>query len=275
MTRRRRFISYAVILGVGLALGGLGLAVASGLVRTGTSKGTPIFSVRPTGVGLPLVGASGTIGAGDYASALKDYHDSGKYGADLRAVDERARDYLLNRVRALRAHPCRAKRGGAPPWPGKRACAPPKPALVLDIDETSLSNYKYISQSNFSGTLGALALGVANADDPPIRPTLNLFNAARRNRIAVFFITGRPDNIPGVRSRTVANLHSAGYDGWAGLSLNPGGLATVPYKSGERAKIEQEGYRIVANVGDQESDLQGGHADRAFKLPNPFYFIGP
>jgi hypothetical protein len=29
------------------------------------------------------------------------------------------------------------------------------------------------------------------------------------------------------------------------------------------------------NVGDQESDLQGGHVVRAFKLPNPFYFIGP
>ena len=33
------------------------------------------------------------------------------------------------------------------------------------------------------------------------------------------------------------------------------------------------GYRIIANVGDQESDLTGGGADRSFKLPNPFYFI--
>jgi hypothetical protein len=29
----------------------------------------------------------------------------------------------------------------------------------------------------------------------------------------------------------------------------------------------------VVNLGDQESDLDGGHAERAFKLPNPFYFI--
>jgi hypothetical protein len=29
----------------------------------------------------------------------------------------------------------------------------------------------------------------------------------------------------------------------------------------------------VVNMGDQESDLDGGHADRAFKLPNPFYFV--
>jgi len=29
----------------------------------------------------------------------------------------------------------------------------------------------------------------------------------------------------------------------------------------------------VANVGDQLSDLAGGHAGRDFKLPNPFYHI--
>ena len=59
------------------------------------------------------------------------------------------------------------------------------------------------------------------------------------------------------------------------MNVSTSSTKTVPYKSGERAKIEQRGYRIIANVGDQESDLQGGHADRAFKLPNPFYFIGP
>ncbi|MDQ0403073.1 hypothetical protein J2S50_001622 [Streptomyces sp. DSM 40167] len=30
---------------------------------------------------------------------------------------------------------------------------------------------------------------------------------------------------------------------------------------------------IVANVGDQYSDLRGGHADRTYKLPNPTYFV--
>jgi hypothetical protein len=34
-----------------------------------------------------------------------------------------------------------------------------------------------------------------------------------------------------------------------------------------------QGYRIVASVGDQYSDLAGGHEAAAFKLPNPFYFL--
>ena len=48
---------------------------------------------------------------------------------------------------------------------------------------------------------------------------------------------------------------------------------TVDYKSGARKAIEDQGYRIVANVGDQYSDLAGGHSGVAFKLPNPFYFL--
>jgi hypothetical protein len=277
MSRGRRAIRYGLVFAAGLVLGGAALAAGANLVKTSTSKGTPILSVRPTGVGLPLVGASGTVGAGDYAQSLKNYHNSGAYRRDLQTVDSHARSYIRRRVTGIRAavarRCARAKHSARPAR--RQACSPRKPALVLDIDETSLSNYKYISNSNFTNIVGALALGVANADDPAIGPTLRLFNAARSEGVAVFFITGRPDNIPGVRSQTVKNLHSAGYNHWAGLSLNPGGVATVPYKSGERVKIEHKGYRIIANVGDQESDLQGGNADRAFKLPNPFYFIGP
>jgi hypothetical protein len=33
------------------------------------------------------------------------------------------------------------------------------------------------------------------------------------------------------------------------------------------------GHTIMANVGDQWSDLAGGHAAMDFKVPNPFYFI--
>jgi hypothetical protein len=248
----------AVFVAGALAASAIGIAVGE-IKHTSTSDGTPIHSVRPTGVGLPLVGAEGTLGAGDYADSLKDYHDSGAYDQDLKKVGRAAGRYLKKRVAALRARP------------GPTG----KLALVLDVDETSLSNYSYISSTNFSGTLLQLALAVVGANDPPIEPTLDLYNLAQRKGVKVFFITGRPESIPQVREQTEGNLESAGYEDWAGLTLNPGGEGTVEYKSGERAQIEKKGFRIILNVGDQESDLQGGHADRAFKLPNPFYFIGP
>ena len=256
--RRARSHLATFVAGAALATG-IGIAAGGPLKQTSKTDGTPILSVDPTGVGLPLVGAEGTVGLGDFAAAVKAYHDSGEYEKDLTAVDRAAKRYLARRVRQLRAKPGPLKR---------------KPALVLDIDETSLSNYSYISLTNFTGVIAGLALAVAAADDPAIQPTLRLVRFAQRKRVAVFFITGRPGNIPQVREQTEANLESAGYSDWKGLALNPGGLETIEYKSGERAAIEREGYRIIANVGDQESDLAGGHADRAFKLPNPFYFIG-
>lgn len=257
---------------VALLTGAIALAASFGdsneFRETAVSDGTPIYGIHPTGEGLPLVGARGTVGAGDYAPALKGYHDSGAYIMDVEAVDQNAEDFLARRLRgrqgclhhaaeAARDHGCR------------------RPALVLDIDETSLSNYTNLAATNFTNTTGQLAVGVVAANDPPITPTLDLYNFAKSKGTAVFFITGRPATIPFVRTQTEANLRSAGYQNWDGLILNPSpGGSAIPYKSGERAEIEQQGYDIVVNVGDQESDLRGGHADRAFKLPNPFYFIG-
>jgi acid phosphatase len=49
--------------------------------------------------------------------------------------------------------------------------------------------------------------------------------------------------------------------------------SAADYKTPHREAIEAMGYTIVANVGDQPSDLAGGHAEQTFKLPNPFYRI--
>ena len=38
-----------------------------------------------------------------------------------------------------------------------------------------------------------------------------------------------------------------------------------------RRRIAEQGYTILLSMGDQESDLAGGYAERTFKLPNPFY----
>ena len=64
-------------------------------------------------------------------------------------------------------------------------------------------------------------------------------------------------------------------DGWTKLVTRPDddGGSIVPFKSGERAKIASAGYTIIATIGDQQSDIDGGFAECGFKLPNPFYFV--
>jgi predicted secreted acid phosphatase len=235
-----------------LALGAVAMAAGTGDGPTGyAAMGGSYVGVRPTGVGLPQTGASGTVGAGELIKSLRDYHDSGQYDRDLVTVDNAARSYLDYRLSC---------------WPKRSKL---RPAIVLDIDETSLSNYQGLSATGFTEV--GNVINPVTATGTAIQPTLALYQRARSKKVAVFFVTGRPPQIAGV---TALNLVDQGYDkGWDGLFTKPSDAGTEAFKSSTRAGIEKQGYDIVANVGDQESDLDGGHADRGFKLPNPFYFI--
>jgi hypothetical protein len=52
------------------------------------------------------------------------------------------------------------------------------------------------------------------------------------------------------------------------------GASVSEYKTRSRKHVQDDlHYHIIANVGDQQSDLIGGYADQPFKVPNPFYFI--
>lgn len=227
----------------------------AGVAAAATDEGQPVkyrapggneVGLRPTGVGLPNIGESSTTGAGELVSALTKYHDSGQYESDLTSVDGAAESYLD------------AHLGGHG-----------KPAIVLDIDETSLSNYSGLLASGFTaaGTVAQAAGGTGTA----IAPTLALYHDAIAHGVAVFFVTGRPSEIQGP---TESNLKTVGYDeGWNALDFKPTEADTEQFKSSTRAAIKKSGYRIIVNVGDQQSDLDGGFAQQDFKLPNPFYFI--
>src|SRR5262249_50492592 len=103
--------------------------------------------------------------------------------------------------------------------------------------------------------------------------TLELYRYAKAHGIAVFFITGRYEP---ERVITETNLNQAGFHDWNGLALRPlphTHESPAPWKTREREHIENMGYTIVLNMGDQVSDLSGGHAQKTFKLPNPYYLI--
>jgi hypothetical protein len=188
-------------------------------------------------------------------------YQSGGYDGDVAAVFATARAYVEGRAGQVN-----------------------KPALVLDIDETSLSNWPNIKANDFGfisyGACDRLPNGpcgfkawILQATAPAIMPALDLFNAAKAKGVAVFFITGRRDS---ERQATLWNLDRAGYEGGPKLVTRPDDDAhpTVEaFKTEERRKLAEAGYTIIATVGDQESDLEGGFAECTFKVPNPFYFI--
>ena len=149
-------------------------------------------------------------------------------------------------------------------------------AMVLDIDETSLSSYCELLREGF----GYFAVPynqweVSSDASIPIPGTLQLYNEALAQNVKVFFITGRPGS---QLDATAANLRLAGYDRWTALILRDKDeldMDTTLYKSSERQKqIVDRHYRIILSVGDQWSDLNGKpEAEISVKLPNPFYFL--
>jgi predicted secreted acid phosphatase len=148
-------------------------------------------------------------------------------------------------------------------------------AMVLDIDETSLSNYCELRREGFGFIATQFDNFLVSPDASIAIPgTLELYNEAIANKVKVFFITGRAHQMT---EATARDLHLAGYANWSGLILRNEDELTMDttwYKSTERAKIVASGYRIILSVGDQWSDLNGSPAaEISVKLPNPFYFL--
>src|SRR5262245_4502320 len=208
---------------------------------------------------------------------LLAYKNSKTYDKDIAAVMEGATRYVTERAAENRKLPAEQMK---------------RLAIVLDIDETSLSNWANLEANNFGFIPGGtcflepgLPCGFSDWIDKgsatPIKPTLDFFKAARSKEVdvAVFFITGRRNS---QRVVTMANLDRAGFQGWAGLATRPDDDhgSIVPFKTSEREKVTKNGYTIIANIGDQETDLVdkvGGMGDQfsecRIKLPNPFYFV--
>ena len=181
---------------------------------------------------------------------LRDYYQSGRYNREVSEVADAAAHYIRKRV----------------------GTGTTDLALVLDIDDTALSDWAYIDGVDFGFEKKQFDAWVENADAPAIEPVLQLYKDAKHLGIKVFFITGRKEHL---RSATVQNLESAGYLRFDGLFMRPEGAApesNVAYKSSVRRRLMVQGSVIIANVGDQNSDLEGGYSEQNFKLPNPFYY---
>ena len=107
----------------------------------------------------------------------------------------------------------------------------------------------------------------------PIAGALRLYEWAREHEIAIVFLSGRKE---AQRAATERALKHAGFTQWSELLLrdpSESELKAAEFKAGRRAKLEEQGYAIVLNLGDQASDLAGGHAEQSLLMPNPFYQV--
>ncbi|CAL9301117.1 HAD family acid phosphatase [Streptomyces sp. SudanB182_2057] len=162
------------------------------------------------------------------ASAAKV--DYATWQKDCQAVMDQALPYLKQRIAAAR--------------PGE------KQAIVLDIDNTAL-------ETDFGFSY----------PQPANRPVLDAARYAQEHGVSLFFVTARPGVL---YWPTEYNLE---HDGYEVSGLHVRGLTDLfkdvaAYKTAQRVGIENDGYTIIANIGNNATDLSGGHAEKTFKLPD-------
>jgi predicted secreted acid phosphatase len=257
---------------------------------------------------------AGSGATGTWATPL---NEDSNYAREARSVARDGKDYLRDKARDHGRH------------------ASDRKAIVLDVDDTTLTTWDYELYSNwdYNPTTNAAFVGLQGSPAtfagnifPATPGMVDMVNTAKALGYAIFFVTGRGDSQHTV---TIANLVSdpaagypdlttvtysgqtvpevdAGYPAPTAIDTGHGGFAdglftkpsvgsypaylnkpeycgpsiaagtscpTIQYKSGTRAYIESKGYDIVANFGDQFSDLLGGFADKTFKMPNPNYYL--
>ncbi len=211
---------------------------------------SPLAAVTITALAIAVpVATAATVQSSTSPAALKMQVDSGDYARSLAvgwAKASKALDLQLARRPAAK-----------------------HPAIVFDIDETAMSNASCLEAADFA--LSGLVVCAVQGRSVAVPGALTLYRRARAKKVRVFFVTGAPQAICAIRRK---NLVKQGFGSAPAITCKPADYTTdsiVPYKSGARAAIEKAGNTILLNVGDQASDLAGGHARKTIKLPNPFY----
>jgi hypothetical protein len=247
----------------GAALYGAGAATAGQSTANSTHE--------PYNIGLLAKDIDTYYGTHLDANGVYQASPTSPYAKDLAGIDAAAKKYIDTATR-------NALHQGE------------KPAVVFDIDDTMLLSLDYEKKNNYGYNSATWDAYVKQANRPAVFGSPELVRYAESQGAEVFYISGGSES---QRSAFTENLKKVGDD----VNLDAGHMflkntanppsylsgcatpgtwtcTTVQYKSGTREHIEKDlGYDIIASFGDQYSDLDGGYADRTYKLPNPSYFV--
>ncbi|MFJ8728069.1 HAD family acid phosphatase [Streptomyces sp. NPDC004166] len=249
----------------------LASAALYGAGAAGAGQSTANSTREPYNIGLLVKDIDTYYGTTTDAAGVYQASPDSPYAKDLAKIDAAAKSYI---DKAAREDHRRGK----------------KPAVVFDIDDTLLLSLDYEKRYNYTYNATTWNDYVDRADRPPVFGSPELVRYAASKGVEVFYNSGLSET---QRAGAVENLKKVGADvnlDTAHMFLkdkaNPPAYlsdcatpttwtcTTVQYKSGTRGHIEHAlGYDIIANFGDQYSDLDGGNADRTYKLPNPTYFV--
>jgi predicted secreted acid phosphatase len=165
------------------------------------------------------------------AVARKDVPPRDQWLSDVRAAMQGSRAYVRQRVAEAEA----AEAGGAEPQ---------RLAISFDIDNTVLATYY-----DGGGPIRFMLRFATFADDHGVTP---LFNTGRKRSL---------------RADTLRELREAGYP-VTGLCMRRAGELVTHSKQRCRKRFVSRGFTLIAAIGNNDADFEGGNYDRAYRLPN-------
>jgi hypothetical protein len=150
-----------------------------------------------------------------------------------------------------------------------------RPAIVFDVDETALTSVPRGRECGFKFIPELEHLWIVSASTPANPGVLRLFRWVQENlpEVEIFFLSGRRKK---EYHATQFNLKREGFFPYSRLIVKDEAdqnVTTAQYKLEQRRELEEQGYSIVATIGDQWSDFDGGHSGYVVKLPNYLYTI--
>ncbi len=181
---------------------------------------------------------------------VERYYENGFFESDVKLVVDQAIEYFYPRV-----------------------CCNPQSAVVFDIDDTLLWSYYDMKKIQFGFVPPLYHEWVMRAHSPVVPHVKRLYDFFVERGCKIILLTGRRND---EREATLRNLTAAGYkkvDLLITRNDDERKLTALEYKSKHRQELEEQGYNIVASVGDQYSDLEGGYTEYKVKIPNYTYLL--
>jgi predicted secreted acid phosphatase len=180
---------------------------------------------------------------------VRNYYESGQYDSEMKEIIDDAIDELSD---------VKLKDSSA---------------VIFDVDDTALIYYKQAEKIDFGFIPELLDKWIRNEEGEVIPQTKRFYDWLVKKNVHIIFLTGRKDDICQV---TYENLIKAGFTKFDRLICREPSeykISAVEYKQYHRKRLAEEGYDIIACIGDQRSDLVGGYTGLKIKVPNYIYLI--
>lgn len=182
-----------------------------------------------------------------YTKDIKDYVNNGDYKKDLEAIVQQAKVFVSYEMLTNKKDK----------------------AVIIDIDETILSNLPYISKQIHLNDVEKLNRWQQTSACEPILPVVELYQWLLKQDVKIYFITARPLEL---KDATIENFKKLNIP-QSEIIFRDQTEWPVPkeFKIAMRKEIVNNNYDIILNIGDQPTDFEGGYWKRALRVPNPFY----